>query len=371
MKRIAILVAVSLVCLFPAGAQNLQKMYDYDFDGALAEYRDTLAAYTDSLKRVPFEIAARWAENGISLTEYCVQPSVVARERFSKEDFFLYYPLPDKVWHKRKDTVGVVFSLAAVRDTLVLDSRDSLLYFPMVCGKEKYFASENLYGMGGYDLYVSHWDERKAEWGAPENLGFPYSSPFNDYLFINTDDGKYSVFASDRDCPQDSVNVYILEYEANPVHKAISDPKVLKQIAALEPPVAEIKKKTGKEPDEQTARYMSKLEEVRSIRSAISRETRELDAAREMYSVAEGEEKNKISSTLEEGEMKIAVLRMDLDRASRELRDIEMDFLLNGVEINIDDFTESGEESRSGEKKFRFVRKELGEPFIVVWNTQN
>ena len=370
MKRIAILVAVSLVCLFPAGAQNLQKMYEYDFDGALAEYRDSLAAYTDSLKRVPFETAARLAENGISLTEYCVQPAVVARERFSKEDFFLYYPLPDKSWHRIKDTTGVVFSLSAARDTLVLDRRDSLLYFPMVCGKEKYFASENLYGMGGYDLYVSHWDESNAEWGAPENLGFPYSSPFNDYLFMNTYDGRYSIFASDRGCPEDSVNVYVLEYEANPVHKAISDPKVLKQIAVLDPPVSETKKKAGKEPDEQTARYMSKLAEVRSIRSAISTATRDLDTARETYSVAEGEEKTKIASSLEEGEMKIAALRMDLDKASRELRDIEMDFLLNGVEINIDDFTESGEVSDSGEK-FRFVRREFGDPYIVVWNTQN
>ena len=68
--------------------------------------------------------------------------------------------------------------------------------------------------------------------------------------------------------------------------------------------------------------------------------------------------------------MKIAALRMDLDKASRELRDIEMDFLLNGVEININDFTEPGEESKSGEK-FRFVRRDLGDPVIVVWNTQN
>ena len=134
--------------------------------------------------------------------------------------------------------------------------------------------------------------------------------------------------------------------------------------------VVETKKKAGKEPDEQTARYMSKLAEVRSIRSAISTATRDLDAARETYSIAEGEEKTKIASSLEEGEMKIAALRMDLDKASRGLRDIEMDFLLNGVEINIDDFTESGEESDSGEK-FRFVRREFGDPYIVVWNTQN
>ena len=60
--------------------------------------------------------------------------------------------------------------------------------------------SKGLYGMGGYDLYVSQWNSETGDWDVPVNMGFPYSSPYDDFLFINTEDGKYSIFASNRGC---------------------------------------------------------------------------------------------------------------------------------------------------------------------------
>lgn len=370
MKRKIFLLFTVIFLGIPLGAQNLEKMYRYDFDGALSEYRDSLEIFQDSLKRAPFEAAARWAENGISMTEYCQQPVVVARRRFHKDEFYLYYPLPDGAWHSTQDARKVVFDISGVRDTLVSPVCDSLDLFPVVCGSDRYFASRDLYGMGGYDLYVSHWNASKGVWGVPENLGFPFSSPFNDYLFINTDDGRYSVFASDRDCPPDSVNVYVLEYDPNPVHGAVSDPLKLREIAALDPP----REKGGEhrpapEPDAQTKRYMDKLKEVRAYRSLLSKASGELDALRSEYSFAEGDERQKLSEALMEGELKMTSIRSGLDKASKELSALEMEFLASGVEINIEDFTEYGpEDPDSGSKPFVFTRKNMGEKLVQVFH---
>lgn len=366
MKRKLFTVVIMAFCGIAVSGQNMRKMYEYDFDGALAEFRDSLELYADSLKRAPFEQAARWAENGISLTEYCQQPAVVARKRFHRDEFFLYYPLDDLSWHAVRDTSAFVFGTPDKTDTLRLPVRDSLEFLPMICGQERYFASRDLYGMGGYDLYVSRWDESRGDWGEPENLGFPYSSPYDDFLFVNTEDGRFSIFASNRECPADSVNVYVVEYEANPVHSAVSDPVKLRQIAGLNPRTEDPAAPGPVIRDEQTGRYMEKIAEVRSYRNRVSEASRELDRLRDRYLLAEGDEKARIASELAEGEMNVTGIRAGLDKASRELRDIETDFLLNGVEIDISGFMEEEREASSA-PAFEFTRHRMGSPVTVVY----
>lgn len=372
MKRKAIILLMCVVCGFAAMGQNLQKMHSYDFNGALSEYRDSLENCTDSLRMDAFLKAAKCAENGISLTGYCHQPIVIARRRFHKDEFFLYYPLQDKAWHPvQNDTLAVVYDVSGVKDTLCLARKDSLLLYPMVCGEDRYFASQDLYGMGGYDIYVEHWDNDKAEWGEPQNMGFPYSSPFNDYLFINTEDGKYSIFASDRDCPSDSVNIYVLEYEPNPIHSAVSDPEKLREMAGLNPPAAEKIEipaaPSGNEPDVQTRIYMGKVAEVRACRRAVAEKAEGLERMREAYAGATAAEKSGLADALMEGEMALTSLRANLDKVSKELRDIEMDFLLNGVEIKMENDSEEPEPEASEvpAAEFKFEKKRFGAPLFV------
>ena len=109
--------------------------------------------------------------------------------------------------------------------------------YPMLSpdGKSLFFASEGLYGVGGYDLYVSSWDYENKEWSVPVNMGFPYSSPADDLLFVNTIDGEHTIFASNRDCSADSLWVYVLEFDSMPVRHAMEDPAELRELAALNP----------------------------------------------------------------------------------------------------------------------------------------
>jgi hypothetical protein len=96
-------------------------------------------------------------------------------------------------------------------------------------GKRLYFASDGLFGAGGYDLYVAHWDPQKKSWGQVQNMGFPYSSKGDDLLFYDTPDGRYSVLASNRDCGRDSVVIYVFRQET-PVFRPVDR----KEVAARE-----------------------------------------------------------------------------------------------------------------------------------------
>lgn len=372
MARKLFTVILVLFCALQARAQNYSKMLEYDFDGALSEYRDSLAACTDSLRGAAFEHAIKLAENGISLTEYCHKPRVVTRRRFHKDEFFLYYPLPDGAWHETQDSTKIIFDLSGAQDTLTLAKRDSLELMPVVTGKDRYFAAKDFYGMGGYDLYVSRWDEKAGDWGEPQNLGFPYSSPYDDFLFINTEDGRFSIFASNRDCPADSVNVYVVEYEPNPVRSAVSDPVELKKIAALDPPVlAPVKVIPAKEKveDENTKRYKEKITAVRHVRDSLSAATNELGKLRGKYPSAEGDEKAKIAAALTEGEISIAVLTATLDKVSRELREIEMDFLANGAVIDTESLISEPEQEEQHPMplQFNFMEHKYGCPLYVKY----
>jgi len=371
MARKVLTALFAFLCVLDIQAQNPQKMLEYDFDGALSEYRDSLKTCTDSLRIAAFEIAVKRAENGIALTEYCHKPKVIARRRFHVDDFYLYYPLPDGGWHETQDSSKIIFDLSGAQDTIQLAKRDSLEMFPIIIGKERYFAAKNLYGMGGYDLYVARWDEHAGDWGTPQNLGFPYSSPYDDFLFINTSDGKFSIFASNRDCPPDSVNVYVVEYEPNPVRSAVSDPAELKRIASLDPAVSSPVKKTPvkeKTEDENTKNYKAKIMAVRAIRDSLSLANKNLNVLRDRYAAAVEAEKEKIAVALTDGEIAVTILQASLDKAAHELRDIEMGFLMNGVIISADSFAPIQEpEEVQVPLKFEFTEHKYGDPLIIKY----
>ena len=234
----------------------------YNFAEAVKYGEDAVAAL-DSTSSAKAEEQLLLSRNGLNMMGFCSQPTVVAKRTFPLEDFFLFYPLKDFSWRKTpnqldslggdnlsraiyvpdgskdifysaKDEEGIrniyathltdsLWSVPALINEQMTSSSDEI--YPMLSpdGQSLYFASKGLYGMGGYDLYVSNWNSETNDWDMPVNMGFPYSSPYDDFLFVNTEDGKYSIFASNRECGRDSVMIYVLEYDSMPVRKAVSD----------------------------------------------------------------------------------------------------------------------------------------------------
>ncbi len=83
--------------------------------------------------------------------------------------------------------------------------------FPFVLsdGTTLYFASDNESSMGGYDIFVTRYNLANDSYLAPENVGMPFNSIYNDYLLAIDEQNNVGWFASDRYQPKDKVVIYI------------------------------------------------------------------------------------------------------------------------------------------------------------------
>lgn len=62
-------------------------------------------------------------------------------------------------------------------------------------GKTLYFASNGHFGMGGFDIFVSRYDEMKG-WSKPKNIGYPINSENDELGFVVSTDGERIYFSS-------------------------------------------------------------------------------------------------------------------------------------------------------------------------------
>ncbi|GAB4449534.1 MAG: hypothetical protein OHK0036_06670 [Bacteroidia bacterium] len=61
-------------------------------------------------------------------------------------------------------------------------------------GKTLYFSSKGYKGLGGYDIFVSKFEDGK--WSTPENMGPPLNTPGDDYFLVVNADGTKGYLAS-------------------------------------------------------------------------------------------------------------------------------------------------------------------------------
>ncbi len=383
-----------------AEADSLRR--DYRFrkavaicDEVLSALPDTLSSARDSSLALASARLLDLSEAGMTMSDNVSLPTVIARQKFSVSDFFLYYPLPDGVWRDAAACTGLRDSLSTahareclggVPDVIFFQEGDSLVFFPSAdtfgnlriftsrldslwsapvpvfpadtaAGRHNdeifpvlsadrrslHFSARREGGAGGYDIYESVRSDETGGWSEPVNLGFPYSSVDNDYLYINTDDGRYTVFASDRGCGKDSLYVYVLEYEFAPEQQRVTDADRLREIMSLAPreeiDVLETGSALGSGIPQTggTDRYMAKMEEVRSLRDSLSNEVRRLDAMREEFAMSDDVERRmELTESILRKESELPALQSLLDGAIAGLQRIEMEFLSGGVVIDYD-----------------------------------
>lgn len=85
--------------------------------------------------------------------------------------------------------------------------------FMMSDGITLYFASDRTEGLGGYDIYITRHQIETDTWLAAENLGFPFNSCRNDYMYAVDETRGIGFFATDRHTADDSVRVYSFKIE--------------------------------------------------------------------------------------------------------------------------------------------------------------
>ena len=381
----------------------------YQFEKAVESYNQMIEDQAaDTLACIELRKKLMMAENGRNMSRFVQTPTVISKECFSIDEFFLYYPLEDRSWRPLPNVLDTCDADGYVRALYAPDWNDKLYYsaenengsrdimmtmqldtvwsvpvaepafstpagneiFPLLSpdGKTMYFSSDGFYGVGGYDLYKSVWDESAKRWSAPQNLGFPYSSPEDDFLYMETEDGEHLIFASNRDCPEDSVWVYVIQREAFPVHVPVTDPEELQRIAKLDTPVHESKQETPHEvlDNELSVKYMNKMKEVKNLRDSIANASSSLDKLRTDYAFSnDAGERARLTETILGLEMKLPSMQRALDVSNNELRTIEMEFLKEGIFINMNPFEEETEEQGTPVPEYQFRKQSMGEQFNI------
>ncbi len=382
----------------------------YDFRAALACYREAIKAEPDTTRHPYLETQRLLGENGANMMKFVYKPVVVAKKRFSIDDFFLYYPMEDWSWREfpnildslgqhpyakalyAPDDEDVIFFSAqdenGVRNIYMTEDQDSIWSAPALLdealvsssdevyptlsgdGGTLYFSSRGLFGMGGYDLYYSTWNRRTKTWDTPVNLGFPFSSPYDDLLYYDSPDGEYTLFASNRECSPDSVYVYVLEHDSMPINTAVDDPRELRELMKLNPPQAVKAEETQMTvpENEDTRQYMVKINEVKDLRDSIYICEAEMDEARARYASSDDvKERTELSAEITHLEQLQPLLQSRLENAVAELQSIEMDFLYRGIVIDPDKLIANveGKPEVSKGPEYTFVRKNMGEPLDI------
>ena len=72
-----------------------------------------------------------------------------------------------------------------------------------------YFAAKGDESIGGYDIFFTRYDSRSGSFLKPENIGMPFNSEANDYMYAADEESGIGYFVSDRRQPEDKVCVYI------------------------------------------------------------------------------------------------------------------------------------------------------------------
>ncbi len=107
--------------------------------------------------------------------------------------------------------------------------------FMMADGATLYFAAKGRESLGGYDIFVTRYDAEDARFLKPENVGLPFNSSANDYMYVEDDLNKLAWFVTDRNQPEGMVCVYTLVPSSSRQNYDLSDysDAQLRQLAAL------------------------------------------------------------------------------------------------------------------------------------------
>ena len=347
------------------------KLKDYDFAAAQDLYRQAYQASGDAAFRNAMVEKMAQCDNGLGMLSFACKPVVVASRTVPAANFYLYYkhiasdrwgrladgslaalnPSLDRMFFERSSNGQTdIYTSTRVRDSLwsapeILGSShmsagDEVMPIVSYDGKKLYYSSKGLFGMGGYDLFVCQWDEASGSWGEPQNLGFPFSSVGDDFLYSDTPDGNFTIFASNRDCGADSVTIYVLAFRNEPLKTAVS-PAEARKIAALEV----VKPQTQQaddglddvldDADPLQLKYAAALAQYQDVKDSIDAVAARQADLRARYAASSDEsEKGLFQRNLASAEQTMFSLQQQLRTAAAKVQDAEMECLRKGVAVD-------------------------------------
>lgn len=96
-----------------------------------------------------------------------------------------------------------------------------------------YYASKGRNSIGGYDIFMTVYDEPSKTWSTPKNMGFPINTPFDDVLYIPSSDGTKASLISNRNVMQGQWTKYEIDVTAGTKSVYVFRPEELYKMSLL------------------------------------------------------------------------------------------------------------------------------------------
>lgn len=227
-------------------------------------------------------------------------------------------------------------------------------------GTTIYYAADGPGSYGGYDIFVTRYNTNTDSYLTPENVGMPFNSPYNDYMYVVDEFNNLGWFASDRYQPEDKACIYVFipnsskqvyNYEEMDSKKLIR----LAQLHSIEDTWTDkeavhaakerlknalnAKPKTAKSydfgfiiDDHSTYHQLSDFHspqakalfgKYRQLEKSYEQQSDKLEDMRSRYARAGKDEKAKMSDSILDLEKRVSKLSAEMEQAAIEIRHLE------------------------------------------------
>lgn len=123
-----------------------------------------------------------------------------------------YFSLPDDSLYQQLytiDKLGGEWSRPMAIQGISEGISQAAYPFMLTDGITFYFAGKGEESIGGYDIFFTRYDSHTSRFLKPENLGMPFNSEANDYMYAIDEYNRIGYFVSDRHQPEGKVCIYI------------------------------------------------------------------------------------------------------------------------------------------------------------------
>ena len=136
-----------------------------------------------------------------------------------------------------KEMIGEKWSNAVPLKGLDILGDDVDINWPFLLsdGTTLYFAAKGEESIGGFDIFMTRYDETTQSYLKPENIGMPFNSIDNDYFFIVDEYDGIGWFATDRNQPEGKVCIYSFLYNDVRENYVVDEytPEQLRQLSEI------------------------------------------------------------------------------------------------------------------------------------------
>jgi len=235
---------------FPLRDLYLGELYfnTYQFDESIMAYQTYISTLKpDDIKLPEYQRKIKLAENGARLLSKVDDIAIVDSVLVNKSDFLRFYKFSSELGTLKQEQIKISGRKTADKITYTTQRQDRVYYsdsihgqmniltsyklldtwsepasisdvintpanenypFLLLDGITVYFASDGEKSLGGYDLFITRFTPSSNTYLAPENIGFPFNSPANDYMMVIDEQRKLGWFATDRNQTIGKVMIY-------------------------------------------------------------------------------------------------------------------------------------------------------------------